>query len=129
MNHTDKIDSHSRLTLSELNSKNVKLIYSYFLSDIQDIFMKYYALGGYKVRKRYFELKGRSQFNKVIDIGVVERASIVEYACQIYSLYLLSPWAPRGEGLSRIFFLKSLSISRILTFSYLLSVQEKKEEI
>ena len=36
-----------------------------------------------KVQKYYFQHKGQDQGHKVIDIGVIWKGFLVEYACQI----------------------------------------------
>ena len=42
----------------------------------QDVFVKYYAPGGNKVRKIYSWLEGKSQGHKIIDIGVIGKGII-----------------------------------------------------
>ena len=48
----------------------------------QGVFVKHYAPGGNKVQKDIFSFKVKVKVS-------FERTSLVEYACQIWSLYLL----------------------------------------
>ena len=41
-----------------------------------------------KSKKVFFKSKGQSKGHKVIDLGVIWKDIILEYACQIWSLYL-----------------------------------------
>ena len=50
-------------------------------------------------RQQSPKYKGHGQGNKVIDLVSFERVSSVEYACQIWSLYLL-PFKSYSQGLS-----------------------------
>ena len=55
----------------------------------QDVFVKYYAPGDNKVRKKYFSLKIKVNVKKSLALVSFERPSLVEYAFQIWNLYLL----------------------------------------
>ena len=48
-----------------------------------------YAPGGNKVRKAIFSFKVKVKVTRSLTLVSFERASLVEYACQISSLYLL----------------------------------------
>ena len=48
-----------------------------------------YAPGGNKVEKAIFSFKVKVKVTRSLTLVSIERASLVEYACQIWSLYLL----------------------------------------
>ena len=48
-----------------------------------------YALGGNKVQKAIFSFKVKIKVTRSLTLVSFERASLVEYACQIWSLHLL----------------------------------------
>ena len=47
-----------------------------------------YAPGGNKVQKAIFSAKVKVKVTRSLTLVSFERASLVEYACQIWSLYL-----------------------------------------
>ena len=55
----------------------------------QGVFVKHYALSGNKVQKAIFSSKVKVNVTRSLTLVSFERASLVEYACQIWSLYLL----------------------------------------
>ena len=54
-----------------------------------DEFVKYYAPSGNKVNKGIFSVKVTVKVTRSSNLLSFERALLVEYACQIWSLYLL----------------------------------------
>ena len=48
-----------------------------------------YAPGGNKVEKAIFSFKVKEKVTRSLTLVWFERASLVEYACQIWSLYLV----------------------------------------
>ena len=48
-----------------------------------------YAPGGNKVEKAIFSFKVKVKVTRSLTLVSIERASLVQYACQIWSLYLL----------------------------------------
>ena len=48
-----------------------------------------YAPGGNKVQKAIFSLKVKVKVTRSLTLVSFERVSLVEYACQVLSLYLL----------------------------------------
>ena len=54
----------------------------------QGVFVKHYAPGGNKVKKAIFSFKVKDKVTRSLTLVSFERASLVEYACQIWSLYL-----------------------------------------
>ena len=56
-----------------------------------------YAPGGNKVKKAIFSFKVKVKVTRSLILVSFERASLVEYACQIWSLYLLR-FKSYGEG-------------------------------
>ena len=59
-----------------------------------------YAPSGNKVQKAIFSFKVKIKVTRSLTLVSFQRVSLVEYACQIWSLYLLRPlrWR-RGSGL------------------------------
>ena len=55
----------------------------------QGVFLKHYAPGGNKVQKAIFSFKVKVMVTRSLTLVSFERASLVEYACHIWSLYLL----------------------------------------
>ena len=55
----------------------------------QGVFVKHYAPGGNSVQKAIFSLKVKVKITRSLTVVSFERMSLVEYACQIWSLYLL----------------------------------------
>ena len=59
----------------------------------QGVFVKHYSIppGGNKVQKAIlsFKVKVKVKITRSLSVVSFERASLVEYACQIWSLYLL----------------------------------------
>ena len=55
----------------------------------QGVFVKHYAPGGNKVQKAIFSFKVKVKVTRSFTLVSFERASLVEYVCQIWSLYLL----------------------------------------
>ena len=55
----------------------------------QGVFVKHYAPGGNKVQKDIFTFKVKVKVTRSLTWVSFERVSLVEYACQIWSLYLL----------------------------------------
>ena len=55
----------------------------------QGVFVKHYAPGGNKVQKAIFSYKIKVKVTRSLTLVSFERASLEEYACQIWSLYLL----------------------------------------
>ena len=51
--------------------------------------MKHYAPGGNKVQRAIFSLKFKVKVTRSLTLVSFERVSLVEYACKIWSLYLL----------------------------------------
>ena len=54
----------------------------------QGVFVKHYAPGSNKVQKAIFSFKVKVKVTRSLTSMSIERASLVEYACQIWSLYL-----------------------------------------
>ena len=48
-----------------------------------------YAPGGNKVEKAIFSINVKVKITRTLTLVSFERASLMEYACQIWSLYLL----------------------------------------
>ena len=59
----------------------------------QGVFVKHYSYtpppGGNKVQKAIFSFKVKVKVKRSLTLVLFERVSLVEYACQIWSLYLL----------------------------------------
>ena len=55
----------------------------------QSVFVKHYAPCGNKVQKTIFSFKVKVKVTRLLTLVSFERASLVEYACQIWRLYLL----------------------------------------
>ena len=57
----------------------------------QGVFVKHYSMppGGNKVEKAIFSFKVKVKVTRSLTLVSFERASLVEYACQIWGLYLL----------------------------------------
>ena len=56
----------------------------------QGVFVKHDAPGGNKVQKDIFSFKVKVKVTKSLTLVSFERASLVEYACQIWSLLSLT---------------------------------------
>ena len=55
----------------------------------QGVFVKHYVPVGNKVQKAIFSFKVKVKVTRSLNLVSSERVSLVEYACQIWSLYLL----------------------------------------
>ena len=68
---------------------NHKTKYFYVWKITQGVFVKHYAPGGNKVQKAIFSFNVKVKVTRSLTLLSFERVSLVEYACQIWSLYLL----------------------------------------
>ena len=59
------------------------------ISKNQGVFVKHYAPGGNKSEEAIFSMKVKVKVTRSLTLVSFERTSLFEYACQIWSLYLL----------------------------------------
>ena len=66
------------------------IINGFVWNENQGVLVKHYASGGNKVQKAIISFKVKVKVTRSLTLMSFERAPSVEYACQIWSLYLFS---------------------------------------
>ena len=69
----------------EIFGNNFQLIYSFDLKKNQGVFVKHYGMppAATKSKKAIFSFKVKLKVTRSLTLVSIERASLVEYACQI----------------------------------------------